>query len=121
MRYRFNNGQFLLNPNPANAFRISLEYVSNGWARSSAGVLKSSFTADDDTCIFDDQLMITGIKMLWLQAKGLEWGYVQDQFARRLDILQAKDKGAPTLSISRTMPSILLGPWSIPDGNWGNS
>lgn len=121
MRYRFNDGQFLLNPNPANNFMISLEYVSNGWVRNGSGVMQTAFSSDGDTCIFDDQLMITGLKMKWLQAKGLEWGYVADEFARRLNILQAKDKGSPVLSISREAPNILLGPWNIPDGNWGRS
>ena len=120
-RFRILDGQIIFNPNPANNLRFAFEYTSNGWVRSSTGTLKTSFTADNDTCIFDDQLMITGLKLLWLQAKGLEWGYVQSQFGRRLDIMQAKDKGAPVLSISRSPSSIYLGPWSIPDGNWGSN
>lgn len=120
-RFRILGGQILFNPNPANGVKFAFEYISTGWVRSSTGVMKTAFSADDDTCIFDDQLMITGLKLLWLQAKGLEWGYVQSQFGRRLDIMQAKDKGAPALSISRSPSSIYLGPWSIPDGNWGSN
>lgn len=120
-RFRIQGNKLLLNPSPANGVRFAFEYKSNGWVTSSSGLVKTKFSADDDTCMFDDHLMVLGIKLKWLQAKGLEWAYVKDEYLRQLDTIVAQDAGARTLSLSKQPPSIYIGPWSIPDGNWGQS
>lgn len=121
LRFRIMDNRLLINPNPSDGHIIAFEYISNAWASSSTGTDKTAFSADSDTCVFDDQLMINGIKLLWLQAKGLEWAPVERQFLSRLEVMQARTQGAKKLSLSRDLPSIYIGPWSIPDGNWGNN
>ena len=70
---RIIDGSVHLNPPPSiNGGILAYEYISSYWAISATGTPKYTFTADDDTCVFDDSLMILGTQTLWLRAKGLD-------------------------------------------------
>lgn len=97
---------------------LGMEYTSKNWAMSAAGVGKSSFTVDTDTCIYPDRLMIDGIKVSYQKAKGLGDEYVAD-YAEQLAIAQGADLGAETLSLSPTLDSTLIGWQNIPDSGYG--
>jgi len=118
MRFRIQGDKMALNPAPPNAQTLAFEYISDAWVRSAAGVPKSQFTADDDTCIFDDSLMILGTKMYWRQEKGFESSLVEAQFLRVLERKQAQNKGAPVLNMSGGLGNVLLGPWNAQDGGF---
>lgn len=48
---------------------IEFEYVSKYPILSEAGEAKEFFTADDDTWVLDDQVLILGIQAHWMQTK----------------------------------------------------
>lgn len=119
MRYRIMGDKFILNPNPAADKSISYEYISKNWVTSSAGAGKAKFSADDDTCVFDDALMVLGLKLRWLMTKGLEYGWVEKEYNVRLNTLQAHNKSAPILNMAPVAPSILLGVGNLPESGYG--
>ncbi len=54
---------------PATGEAIQFEYISKWPIQDAQGVRKELFTADDDTFLLDDQLLILGIQAHWQQAK----------------------------------------------------
>lgn len=120
-RFRIWGDNVYINPIPADAFTLGFEYVSKYWALASDGVTyKEKFSADDDICMFDDQLMIYGIKLKWQLAKGFDATASLALFQDRLGTCKAQDKGAPSLLISRRQSPLLLTTWSIPETGYGS-
>lgn len=97
---------------------LGFEYVSNAWASSTLGVAKTSFTVDTDTCIYDDRLMVLGLKSKYYQAKGLPNSF-ENEYLSRLSIAKAKDAGAANLSLMPKISTVLIGFNNIPDSNYG--
>jgi len=48
---------------------FNYEYISKWVVEDAAGARKEFFTADDDSFILDDQLLVLGIQAHWQQAK----------------------------------------------------
>jgi hypothetical protein len=63
-RYRIYNNKFRIFQALTTVYNFSFEYVSNWWvcAAGSDQGSKSAYTADTDTCIFPDDLMLAGLK-----------------------------------------------------------
>jgi len=119
LRFRIYGSKFAVNPDPPNASTLSMEYISNAWViTASTGVRKVAYTADTDTCIYDDSMMILGTKMLWRQEKGFESSIVERDFRVLLEACSAQNASAPKLNMAPRPASMLLGPWSVPAGNW---
>jgi hypothetical protein len=99
---------------------LGYEYRSKGWAESSSGAVKNSFTADTDTTIFDDQIMILGTKLRYWQIKGFDTTSLQQEYDRYLNVAKANDKGAPNLSFAPYPSKVLIGYANIPDTGYGS-
>ena len=119
VHWRIMGSKFQIWPPLASAEYLGFEYISNAWALSAAGVAKTSFTADTDTCIFPDGLMITGLKMMYQQAKGLGSEFV-DQFNNLLSIAKANDSGSADLHMAPNKLNVLIGFENIPDSGYGS-
>lgn len=117
-RFRIANNCIAINPPPPDGIILAYEYISKSFVIDASGVSKSSFTADTDTCIFDDSLMILGAKTLFLQAKGLGSSLEGAQFMALVSSCKAQDASAPALSISPGSGGRLLSMDNIPNGNW---
>lgn len=118
LRFRIAGNTIQLNPPPGSDSLLSLEYVSQNWVTGSDGSGKPKFTADDDTPVFDESLMVEGLKLRWNKAKGFAW---DDQAYNALLMkCQAQNKSAPTLLLSQSGGSVLLTTANIPDGSWGS-
>jgi hypothetical protein len=107
-----------INPSPPPGQTASFEYISNAWVYASDGTSKTSFTADDDTCVFPDSLMLTGLKTQWKQSKGLDITFDAGEFRALLERAKAQDKSAPKLYLSQASGNILLTNRNIIDGSF---
>jgi hypothetical protein len=117
-RFRLLGNTIALNPPPPNGIVLAWEYISNAFVIAADGTMKSSFTADDDTCVFDDSLMVQGLIMAFKQAKGLDVSFELSRFNGLLEQCKAQDRSAAKLSLSPADISILLTTQNIPDGSW---
>lgn len=119
VRYRILDNKFQIWPLQVNTANIAYEYISTSWVLATGGTqpTKSSFTADDDTCIFRDRLMVAGLKLKFFQSKGLDTTDYYREYMLERDKAMAQDKGAPVLSLSPTYNTILISPANVPDGN----
>ena len=118
VRYRIFGSYFQIWPPQGTQHYLGFEYISKSWARSVADVAQTSFTADTDTCIFPDRLMVLGIKNKYFQAKGLGDIFREDLDAE-FDIAVANDSGSQTLSMNPRIAEVLLGWNNIPDSGYG--
>lgn len=118
VRYRIFGNTFQIWPPQGTQHYLGFEYISNAWANSAAGVAKTSFTVDTDTCTFPDRLMVLGLKHKYYQAKGLGDVFLRD-YENEYMIALANDSGSQTLSMSPRVPEVLLGWNNIPDSGFG--
>lgn len=117
-RFRILGNTVALNPPPPNGLILAFEYISNAFAYGADGTAKNSFTADTDTCVFDDSLMVAGLKVKFKQAKGLDVNFELSEFNALLDTAKAQDRSAAKLSLSPISNTVLLTNQNLPDGDW---
>jgi len=98
--------------------KFSYYYISKWWAMSADAQKKAKCTKNDDTCIFDDRLMISGLKLRFYQAKQFDSSSFAAEFQSNLDDALAQDSGAPILSLAKQPAFPLITIYNVPDGNW---
>jgi hypothetical protein len=120
VRWRILDNQFQIWPIMNTQEYLGWEYRSKGWARSSTGVVKNSFTADSDTTVFDDRLMVLYTKLKYFQVKSFDTTSLNQDYMRYLSVVKANDKGAPNLSFAPYPSKVLIGYANIPDTGYGS-
>jgi hypothetical protein len=120
VRWRILDNQFQIWPVMNTNEYLGWEYRSKGWARSAAGAIKNSFTADSDTTVFDDRIMTLYTKLKYFQVKSFDTTALQQDYQRYLTIAKANDKGAPNLSFAPYPSKVLIGYANIPDTGYGS-
>jgi hypothetical protein len=118
IRYRIFGSYFQIWPFVAAAETIGFEYITNTWALSNAGVPKTSFTVDSDTCIFPDRMMVLGLKAKYFEAKGFA-NVFGPQYQDELSIAYSNDQGSQTLSFAPRVAGILITSANLPDSGYG--
>lgn len=119
IRWRILGNEFQIWPPYNTKEYLGFEYRSKGWARSVTGQVKNSFTADDDTTIFDDRLMVLFTKLKYFQIKSFDTTALQQDYFRHLNVCKANDKGSATLSFAPYPSKVLIGYANIPDTGYG--
>ena len=120
VRWRILDGQFQIWPVMNTDEYLGWEYRSKGWARSDTGAIKNSFTADTDTTIYDDRLVVLSTKLKYFQVKSFDTTALSQDYARYLSVCKANDKGAPNLSFAPYPSKVLIGYANIPDTGYGS-
>lgn len=119
IRWRILGQQFQIWPPYNTKEYLGFEYRSKGWARSATGQIKNSFTADTDTTIYDDRLLVLGTKLKYFQIKSFDTTALQQDYFRVLNVVKANDKGSANLSFAPYPTKVLIGYANIPDTGYG--
>jgi len=107
--------QLELQPVPPDGETIKFDYISNGWINN-AGTYGQTVTSDAATFVFDEDLMILGMKWKWLQTKGLDYQAIQAEYLDKIGKAQARFKGDHRVLLS---PSDYWAMWpNVPEGNF---
>lgn len=120
IRWRIVDNQFQIWPPMNTNEYLGWEYRSKGWARSAMGAVKNSFTADTDTTVFDDRIMVLFTKLKYFQIKSFDTTALSQDYQRYLSVAKANDKGAPNLSFAPYPSKVLIGYANIPDTGYGS-
>jgi hypothetical protein len=120
IRWRILDNQYQIWPPMNTQEYLGWEYKSKGWARSAAGVVQNSFTADNDTTVLDDRLIVLSTKLKYFQVKSFDTTALQADYFRYLNVCKAQDKGAPNLSFAPYPAKVLIGYGNIPDTGYGS-
>lgn len=94
------------------------EYISKNWVEKADGTFAATMTADDDTCLLDDQLVIMGCKWRMWQIKGFEYAAMQQEYLDAVSAKFASDGGIPDLYLNRRSGPFLLSNANVVDGNF---
>jgi hypothetical protein len=121
MRFRIAGNKFVVWPMPTAQVILGFEYQSGSWVVAADGSYKTKFSADTDTSIFPDRLLVLGTKLKYFQIKGFDTTSLQADFAREVSKFKAQDAGADTLSLAPKYPNILLTQNNLPDTGFGNT
>ena len=97
---------------------LAYEYISTTTVLSAAGVPQSTFLADTDFPILDENMFILGAKWRMWQVKGYDYSAMQQEYQDYCDRKYANDGGAKTLSMSGVRANLLLSSGNVQDGNW---
>ena len=119
IRWRIFGRKFQIWPGMNAGELLGFEYRSNAWAESAAGVAKTSFTADNDTCIYSDRLMVLGTKLKYFEAKGFDTTAIYRDYLMELETAIGQDTASPNLSFAPRPGTVLIGYDNIPDSNYG--
>jgi hypothetical protein len=119
IRWRILDNQFQIWPPMNTNEYLGWEYKSKGWARSPTGVVQNSFTADNDTTVLDDRLIVLSTKLKYFQIKSFDTTALQQDYFRYLNVCKAQDKGAANLSFAPYPAKVLIGYANIPDTGYG--
>jgi hypothetical protein len=120
IRWRLYGDYFQIWPGNSSSEYLGFEYRSKGWARSASGTVQNSFTADSDTCIFPDRVMVLMTKLKYFQAKGFDTTALYRDYMTELDTAVAQDTSAANLSFAPRPGNILIGYDNIPDSGYGS-
>ena len=120
VRWRILDNQFCIWPIMNTQEYLGWEYRSKGWARAADGTVKNIFTADSDTTVLDDRIIVLLTKMKYWGIKGFDTTVVAQDYQRYLSVAKANDKGAPNLSFSPQASRVLIGYANIPDTGDGS-
>lgn len=122
-RFRFYGRQFHLHPAPVADLTIVQEYLSSNWVLGTNGSVanlgKPRISLDNDYILIDERLFIEGVKLSFLEAKGLDSSKAFRNFTDLLEAAWANTNAAPTLSLAPTSSSIFISEYNIPETGYG--
>lgn len=119
LRWRLYGNYFQIWPGLSTNEFLGFEYRSKGWARAADGTVKNSFTADTDTCIYPDRVMVLSTKLKYFQAKGFDTTALYRDYVTELETSMAQNTSAANLSLAPRPGNILIGYDNIPDSGYG--
>lgn len=133
-RYRFRSanwlsggtgtpGQAVLSIDPVpfdNGAALVFEYASNAWCASATGTPQKTWQADTDVGILDEYLLQLGLQWRFLRRLGLSYNEEMDEYESAVSVALARDGSAPILNLTPNDQVTLLGPWNLPETNFGN-
>jgi len=121
IRWRLLGEYFQIWPGMSTAEYLGFEYRSKGWAESSTGTVKNSFTVDTDTCIYPDRLMVNATKLKYFEAKGFDTTAMVRNYLTELEAAKALDMSSANLSLAPRPGTVLIGYDNIPDSGYGTN
>jgi hypothetical protein len=120
VRWRILGNKFQIWPPYNTQEYLGFEYRSKGFVRSATDEVKNSFTADSDTTVFDDRLLVLYTKLKYFQVKNFDTTALYQDYMRYLSVVKANDKGSATLSFAPQPSAVLIGWANIPDTGYGS-
>lgn len=116
-QYRVKGGSVYFFPIPTAGHTCAFEYSTRNWVNKAAGGTASLWSADGDTCVFDDDIMMKGTLWRWKAEKGLD--YAEDFAMYEALVTEAinRDGSKPVLS-SHGTPYEIEPLVVIPTGSW---
>ena len=99
--YRLRGGNLLISPAPAAGETIAGEYVSKNWILDSDGTTtKAVFTADSDTSLIDEDLIVLDVKWRYLKSKSLDYSEEKLEFESEFANRRGEDKGGRIIDLA---------------------
>jgi hypothetical protein len=121
MRYRIWAGSIYFDPTPSttNAGQtVTIEYQSNSYSVSAAGVPQTKWTADTDTFVLPEDILVLGLKWRFLAAKRMDYSEEKRAWADACDKEIARAYGLRSQPLNNQTYADPFGKGSIQDGDF---
>ncbi len=116
-QYIMRGGEMLFIPVPVAGNTIAFEWISRNWVTVALGGTSSTWTADADTGLLDEEIMAQGILWRWQASKGLEYAESYAKYERLVVDAMARDGGKSQLNLGGGMDTFPAG-ILVPIGQW---
>lgn len=113
--FRIRGDAIMFNPFPPASESIYFEYISNKWCQSAGAVLQSTWLADTDTALIDEDLLQLDLIWRWLKAKGLDYSEEFRTFEMAAADIFGPDGGKAIVDMTG---DVIGWDYNIPDGSW---
>lgn len=114
--FRFRGNAILIMPAPSAGDTCAYEYISKNWCQSNASVGQSSWAADTDTALLDEELHIQGLCWRWKSALKLD--YAEEFATYERNVNQATDRDGARPRISTSSSRSFKAPWARQNGDY---
>lgn len=115
-QYRVRGGEVLFIPAPAAGQTIAFEWLSRAWV-DGVSTNTSSWQADADVGLLDEEIMTQGVLWRWEASKGLEYAEDYNKYERLVADAMARDGSKPVLNLNGGNVGYPAGTW-VPIGSW---
>lgn len=117
-KYRLRGGRLLFNPVGVAGQTCAFEYATSYAVLAQDGTTyRSSFTADTDTFLLDESLLLAGLRWKWKCEKGLDYAEEFRRFEELANNAAGRDGTKPRLNMGDCTGDFTPGIW-VPAGNW---
>lgn len=113
--FRLRGDSILFYPDPTAGESVYFEYISKNWCKSAADAEQSSWAADDDTALIDEEIHKLGIKWRFLRSKGLSYGEEFNEYEYAIHKIASHDGASEILDLNAIDEGLEL---VTPDSNW---
>jgi hypothetical protein len=128
MRFRIMQGQFYINPvgsaSTLYTDNIVYEYVSNQWVGTGSAPTigaQTTFQADTDVSLINEELLTLGVEWRFLRARGLPWQDTFKDYTEKKDKICGRSASARNLPLNSRASGIrLLNSQNVPDTGFGS-
>jgi len=119
-QYRISGNKLVISPTPTTARTISFDYISAFYVVNAGDfVRKAEFTNDADNHVFDDRLIVNGLKLKYSEAKGFDTSTYLSDFNRSLEAALSFNGSSGPLNMSGNGNGFpLLSANNLPSGTW---
>lgn len=116
--YRLQGGSLVLLPTPTAVHTLSFEYISAKYVLNAGdNIQKMDFTNDADGFVFEDRLITNGLKLKYLESKGLDTSAALSDYNIALDSAKSSNHTASPINLNKPCFPF-IGVNNLPDGNW---
>lgn len=120
-KYRIRGNRLLFMPAGIAGHTCAFEYATSFAILANDGTTyKSSFTADTDTFILDEKLLLAGLRWKWKYEKGLDYAEDFRRYEQLANNAAGRDGNKPRLNMGGGNQDYKPGIW-VPSGNWNVS
>lgn len=119
--YRIRGDKLLMIPSPTAGHTLGGEFVRRYTVIASGGLAptKEKFTADTDTSIIPDDLLIASLRWRWKREKSLPYAEDKDRYNGMLDSYVMRDGTKRRLSLNGGNDHSYIRPViGVPNGSW---
>ena len=121
MRYRIWAGKIYFDPTPTttnDGQTVTIEYQSNSFCMSAAGVAQSRWMKDSDVFLLPDDIMVLGLKWRFLAAKRLDYSEEKAAWSNAYDKEVARAMGLRNQPLNNQTFADPFGHGNIQDGDF---
>lgn len=108
---------------PPSGQTVAYDYYSTFWVQSTSGAIpdKDRPTASTDVLLFDEELLVTGLVLRFLENRGYDTVKAQERFNSHLEDAIGRNVGGSVISLTGQPHNVwdrMLGADNVPAGNW---